>query len=401
MQPPAGEGSQRGRSSTSFGLCCANQTRPDGIIACLGCAPPCPAKRPWAAVLAATAHPRIQPVSSHPPPKPSSGSSPPPPSLPQSCCGRASLICSLRGREGLAGRTESRAALAGKRQVKPPSLPVLVGKSAQIQCYPGALGLGLCPAAGRAHAAWHSPPCCLPGRPAAVLRPCQLVSPRASNDSSLLCGAGQGGSAASLALPAGMRRGGGGLVPRHRGGTITGLLVTLGQLMASGLCPPLPSAWAGLELPGQRWLPCKPCVPKHSLGAGDECGSSGWRELDDSGGMGDGTIARCAGGKLRHSGCMGCAWGAGGSLCSALRRAVPGWSGHSTSREGGRDDGGEDNAKNTPDALLAATIACSIFSCCGISGRAASLVLLLPHPTLGATGYPTAPRGCFPVLWKP
>lgn len=93
--------------------------------------------------------------------------------------------------------------------------------------------------------------------------------------------------------------------------------------------------------------------------------------------------------------------GAGGRLCPALQRAVPGWGGHSASWQGGRADGSEDNAKNTPAALLLMTIAHSIFSCCGVSSRAASPVLLLPHPTLGAAGPPTAPQGCFPVLWKP
>ena len=177
----------------------------------------------------------------------------------------------------------------------------------------------MCPAVGRAHAAWHSPPCCLPGRPAAALRPCQLVSPGASDDSSLLSGAGQGSLAASLALPAGMSRGGGRLVPRQGGGNVTDLLVTLGQLIASGLCPPPPAAWAGLDLPGRRWLPCKPRVPSRSLRAGhtmDECGSPGpfvgWRESEDGGGMGDDTTARCAGGKLRHSGWWGCSRGQGG-----------------------------------------------------------------------------------------
>lgn len=85
-------------------------------------------------------------------------------SPPRASADELMLICSLHGGEGLAGRKESRAALAGKRQVKPPSLPVLVGKSAQNQCYPGGLGLGPCSAAGTACTAWHSPPwprgCC-------------------------------------------------------------------------------------------------------------------------------------------------------------------------------------------------------------------------------------------------
>lgn len=43
---------------------------------------------------------------------------------------------------------------------------------------------------------------------------------------------------------------------------------------------------------------------RHRGCEGDECGSSGlfveWKKLDDSSGMEGGTIAQCAGGKLRH-----------------------------------------------------------------------------------------------------
>jgi len=116
----AGDGSQWGRSSPHLGLSCEIQARPDGLIACLGRAPR-PAKRPWAAVLAAAAHPRIQPVSGHPPPEPSSGSSSPPCPCPRAAADEP-LQSALHGGAGLTGKTASRAALAGKRQVKPPSL---------------------------------------------------------------------------------------------------------------------------------------------------------------------------------------------------------------------------------------------------------------------------------------
>lgn len=78
-------------------------------------------------------------------------------SLPRAAADGLLLICSLRA-ERLGGRKESRAALARERQVNPPPHSILVGKSAQIQCYPGGLGLGQCPAAGSACTAWHSPP---------------------------------------------------------------------------------------------------------------------------------------------------------------------------------------------------------------------------------------------------
>lgn len=137
---------------------------------------------------------------------------------------------------------------------------------------------------------------------------------------------------------------------------------------------------------------------RHRGCEGDECGSSRlfveWKKLDDSSGMEGGTIAQCAGGKLRHRETEA-QWlhpGAGGRPRPTLWRAVPGWSGHSTSREGGRADGDRDNAENTPVALLLVTMARSIFSCCSLSDRTASPVQLLPHPTLRVAGPPWPPR---------
>lgn len=175
-----------------------------------------------------------------------------------------------------------------------------MGKSAQIQCYPGALGLGLCPAPGRA---WHSPPCCLSGHPAAALRPRQLVSPRASNDSSLLSRAGRGCLAASLGfacwnerrrrragVPAGRR-------DRHRSPGDTWPTHCIRSL-------PFPSSclgWTGAARPEMAALQAtRPRALVRGRGycrhAGDEGGTSGpfvgWRELGDSSGMGGGTVAQ-------------------------------------------------------------------------------------------------------------
>lgn len=202
--------------------------------------------------------------------------------------------------------------------------------------------------------------------------------------------AGPGSLAALLALPAGMSRGGE-LVPQQGGGTVTYLLVTLGQLIASSLCRLLPAAWAGLELPGWRWLSCEPCVPRHSLGAGNTVDVKGMSGAAQGSLWGGRSWMTAVGWGVAHSTVCRreteAQWlhpGAGG--------AVPGWSGHSTSREGGRADGDRDNAENTPVALLPVTMARGIFSCCGLSDRTASPVQLLPHPALSVAGPPWPSR---------